>query len=282
VVASNNPTSAIVNRNQATGLSAAVSTTVSSGSYFVRVDGVGNGTATAGYTDYASIGAYALTIDGCSSGGVAPTVATAPTGFQVTPDAMGTSTTATWSAPTSNGGSTLSGYTVSRTGAPAEEQTTLSKTWTGLTPGATYTFSVAARNGVGTSPAATATLTMPSQAATAPGTPASGTPTAATPPTAPAIGKAKSGRPGGKVSAKVTWTAPASTGGSPVTGYRLLTFKVNRSGRVVRMTAATLLPPGTTKTKPVLAKGRYRFAIVAVNGAGESPMSAQSNLVRAL
>ena len=45
------------------------------GQYYVRVDGVGNGTGVDGYTDYASIGAYALTIDAggsCTPGSGAP------------------------------------------------------------------------------------------------------------------------------------------------------------------------------------------------------------------
>ena len=60
----------------------------------------------------------------------------------------------------SDGGSPVTGYTVSRTGAAPESLSpgTLTKTWAGLTPGATYTFSVAATNAVGTGVAASQTV----------------------------------------------------------------------------------------------------------------------------
>jgi PKD repeat protein len=43
------------------GLSCTLSTSVSSGTYYVAVDGVGVGTASTGYTDYASVGQFSLT-----------------------------------------------------------------------------------------------------------------------------------------------------------------------------------------------------------------------------
>jgi PKD repeat protein len=42
------------------GLSANLSTTVTAGTYYVRVDGVGTGDPSTGYSDYASLGQYAL------------------------------------------------------------------------------------------------------------------------------------------------------------------------------------------------------------------------------
>jgi PKD repeat protein len=43
------------------GMAATLSTSVTSGTYYIAVDGVGVGTASTGYTDYASIGQYSLT-----------------------------------------------------------------------------------------------------------------------------------------------------------------------------------------------------------------------------
>jgi PKD repeat protein len=43
-----------------TGLSATLSTAVSAGTYYIRIDGVGTGDPTTGYSDYASIGQYAI------------------------------------------------------------------------------------------------------------------------------------------------------------------------------------------------------------------------------
>jgi hypothetical protein len=62
VLDADNPTSARVNRDVASGLGAQVSFGAAGGPYYVRVDGVGRGTATNGYTDYGSIGAYTLDV----------------------------------------------------------------------------------------------------------------------------------------------------------------------------------------------------------------------------
>lgn len=64
-VATDNPTSAFVSADSVTGLNASVSVGVGAGSYYARVDGVGNGTASTGYTDYGSIGGYTLSVSGC-------------------------------------------------------------------------------------------------------------------------------------------------------------------------------------------------------------------------
>ena len=77
--------------------------------------------------------------------------------------------------------------------------TSTSETVTGLTNGSAYTFTVAAINGVGTGTASAASNSV----------------TPATTPGAPTIGTATAGN----ASATVTWTAPASNGGAPITGY---------------------------------------------------------------
>lgn len=70
--------------------------------------------------------------------------------------------TISWQVPTSNGGSTISSYTVTATPGGASCSTaTLSCTVTGLANGTAYTFSVVALNNGGTSPAATSGSVTP-------------------------------------------------------------------------------------------------------------------------
>ncbi len=165
VIDTANPASAVVNRDSATGLNASLTAGVASGAYYARVDGVGNGTGTTGYTDYASIGAYTLTVSGCN-GLAAPA---APADLAVTTNQTGTSATVTWTTPVSDGGSSVTGYTASRSGAAPESLSpaTFTKTWAGLTPGASYLFSVAATNAIGTGVAASQNVTMPDPTAPA-------------------------------------------------------------------------------------------------------------------
>ncbi|MEI8405572.1 MAG: fibronectin type III domain-containing protein, partial [Actinomycetes bacterium] len=170
------------------------------------------------------------------------TVPTAPLSPSAT--AGNSQSTVSWTTPTSDGGSAITGYVViaSPGGAICATTGALTCVVAGLNNGTSYTFSISATNSVGAGPAAT----------TSPVTPAT-KPSAVISPRA-AAGNAK---------ATVTWIAPASTGGSPITGY---TVTSSPGGSTCTTTGAL------TCTVNGLTNGTtYSFTVVATNGTGDGP-----------
>jgi hypothetical protein len=105
----------------ATGMGASVATSASGQALYVSVDGTGRGTPSAQYDDFGSLGAYTLSVAGCSGGGdpdpdpdPVAEVPGAPTIGKATPGRRGKPFTATiaWSAPSDDGGSPLTAYVV--------------------------------------------------------------------------------------------------------------------------------------------------------------------------
>ena len=120
--------------------------------------------------------------------------------------------------------------------------------FTGLSPGATYTASVAATNTVGTG--------LPSQPTTV-----------STPAVVPAAPKGVLAT-GHSTSAAVTWTAP-DDGGSPLTGY---TVTASPGGATATAGATT-----TSATLSGLTSGvSYAFTVTATNAVGPGPVSTAS------
>ena len=82
---------------------------------------------------------------------------------------------------------------------------------------------------------------------------------------------------GGNGSATVSWIAPASTGGSAITSYKVTPFIGSTAQTPVTVTGN---PPATSTTVTGLTNGTtYTFTVSATNANGTGPVSAPSNAV---
>mgnify|MGYP006280856793 CR=1 FL=1 len=210
-------------------------------------------TATAGTTYWFAVDGY-----GTSRGSVAlnwslqvtgaPIAPGAPTGVTAAPGnaqiAVG------WTAPASNGGSAITGYTATATpGGRTCTATTTSCTITGLANGTPYTVAVTATNAVGTGTAGAA--------------PAAVTPFVPGPPSAPTgvVARPRNTALG------VEWAAPATDGGSAITGY---TATATPGGRTCTATITSCVITG-------LANGTaYTVSVRAANALGTGSASTAS------
>ncbi len=183
-----------------------------------------------------------------------PTIGTAEAGVN--------QATVAWTAPISNGGSPITGYVVtpyigfSPQPSVPFNSTATTETVTGLTHGVTYRFKVAAVNGIGTGPSSKVSNPV-TPVVTAPGAPTIGTAIA------------------GDGQATVSWSAPASDGGSPITGYVVAAY-VGLNSVKARIFNST----STTQTVTGLTNGTtYRFRVRAYNAIGLSGYSKTTNPV---
>ncbi len=175
----------------------------------------------------------------------------APT--SVTAAAGNASAQVSWSAPASDGGGAITGYTATSAPGGLSCATTgaLSCAVPGLTNGTAYTFTVTATNAIGTGPAS-----APSAAVTPRTFP--GAPTGVT-----AIA--------GNASAQVSWSAPASDGGGAITGYTATSAPGGLSCTTTGARSCTV--DGLANGTP------YSFTVTATNIVGTGPASAPSALV---
>jgi hypothetical protein len=186
-----------------------------------------------------------------------------------------------WTAPSAPGSSAITGYTVEYTPSGGSAQTVstggtgTSYTLTGLTNGTAYTVRVAAVNSAGTgSYSGTATATPPG--ASVPGVPTSVTIT---------------GHPLDCEGFDLRWSAPASDGGSPITGYRIIsaarfwgacgsgTSRPTNCGLDVTVSAGTTRYLAGSATGMPGGEPLY-IGLFAINAAGSSAEVVVSNYTR--
>ncbi len=186
------------------------------------------------------------------------TVPDAPS--QLTATAAGrTSINLLWTAPSDNGGATITGYQieVSNAGAWSELATTRATTYThtNLAAGTTQVYRVRAVNSVGNSDASN-TVSATTDALATPDAPTELTITASGPSTL-----------------VLSWTAPLDDGGSAITGYRIDTSSDGQSDWTV-LVAST---PSTTYTVTNLPPPVY-FRVIALNAIGQGTPSEVVNV----
>ncbi len=172
----------------------------------------------------------------------------APTNVAAT--AGNASATVSFSAP-SNGGSPITGYTVTSTGGQSATGTASPITVAGLTNGLSYQFSVKATNAIGTGPASALSNAVTPSTLTAPGAPTNVVATA------------------GNASATVSFTPPASNGGSAITSYKA----TSSGGQSATGTASPITVTGLTNGTT------YTFTVQAINLVGTGPASTASSPV---
>ncbi|MBV9593934.1 MAG: fibronectin type III domain-containing protein [Actinobacteria bacterium] len=237
----------------------------------IVVPGTSTSTTITGLTDGSS---YTFEVVAHNSVGASNSVSTAaitPLGLPGAPTAVNAvaddqKATVFWSAPAVDGGSPISGYTITPigTGAPAPTHVGSSATTaviTGLTNGNGYTFSVTADTAMGSSAGAVTGSVTPSPP-----------PLSATAPAAPLAPSAVAGPAAGQAS--ITWSTPGD-GGSPLTSYTVTALSGGVTTGSWTLPAAatsqlvTSLTPGTT----------YTFTVVATNAVGSSSTASTNPVV---
>jgi fibronectin type 3 domain-containing protein len=166
-----------------------------------------------------------------------------------------------WTAPASNGGAAVSSYNVWRSTSSGSE-TVLASGVSGTSysdgsalNGITYFYKVAAVNSVGPGPLSNEASATPTAAPTVPTAPQNLTATA------------------GNASVALSWSAPASNGGAPVSSYNV--WRSTSSG------GESLLNSGVSGTSfndgSALNGITYFYKVAAVNSVGPGPFSNEAS-----
>jgi len=228
-------------------------TTVSAAATSVVIGGMTNGTSYSfTVTATNAVGSSAAAASGTVTPAAPPLLATAPLSPLLPSATAGlNSADITWAAPLLDGGSPITYYTITayNGGTPMGSWTVApavtSFTAGGLTPGISYTFDITATNAVGTSLAASTFPVSPV-----------GTPDPVTSLVANA----------GDATVTLSWTTPASDGGSPITGYT-----ITPTGPGGPLAPIQLGAGATGTTVSGLVNGTtYSFTVVANNAYGSS------------
>ena len=258
VVATADPAVAMSTASVATGLDATISVTLPAGTYTLLVDGVGYGTSTTGYPDYASLGAY--TVTGSVTGGTATNIA---------PTASATAAPTTGVAPLT--------VTLSAAGSSDPDGSIVLYSWnlgngstsTAVSPvttygsAGTYTATVTVTDNLGATAAASVVITVNAPAAT----------TQTHIGALAAVKVVAAGRTNSSVTVKVV-----DQNGLPVSGA---VVGGSWSGSVSGPSSGTTAADGTVKfTSPKVkaTKGTITFTVTGVSKAGTT-YAAASNVV---
>jgi len=190
------------------------------------------------------------------------TVPSAPTGLVAS--AGNRNVMLSWTAPSSDGGSPITGYTIYRSTSPGREGTRVyatatSSTYTdtAVTNGTTYYYRVAAVNAVGRSQQSAEASATPQPTVTAPSAPQG---LAAT---------------GSNQAVQLSWSAPASNGGAAVTSYNV--YRSTTAGGEGSTPVATGVTTTNFSDSPLNNGTTYYYTVAAVNVAGTGPQSGEAN-----
>jgi hypothetical protein len=205
---------------------------------------------------------YSITVTATNAVGTGPastpatatpaTVPGAPQSLNATPSSG--QVALSWAAPASDGGSAILSYTVTANPGGATCTTAgTSCTIAGLTNGTSYSFTVRATNALGTGPASS--------------------PVTATPATVPSAPQNLLASPHRSKGINLSWTAPASNGGSAITGYQI--YRRTATGTWVRI--ATISPLTTYRDAGTQKNTLYYYYVVAVNAVGVSLASNEAS-----
>jgi fibronectin type 3 domain-containing protein len=170
-----------------------------------------------------------------------------------------------WLAPSNNGGSAVTGYKLYRGKSSGAETlyanlgTTTSYSDAAVTGGTTYYYEVSAVNAIGIGPKSAQASAAPTVKATVPGAPRSLTARTAT-----------------SKGVTLSWSAPASNGGSAITGYKL--WRGTKSGTETSYGSVSCTTSTCTYTDSGTTTGTtYFYEVAAVNGVGTGPNSTQAS-----